>query len=393
MDDLETRMRIAWISYGFEEYSAQHANAMCQDCQVLMVIPASENGATKYRFDPSVEFFLFDNPRLREPLKQYSSVRRIVQRIREFKPDVVHLQAGHMWFNFALHALREFPLVVTIHDPRRHTGDKHSRKTPQWLYDYGYRKADDVIVHGESLADQVEEFLGIPRERIHTIPHVRVGNEATVSGVNEDEYLVLFFGRIWGYKGLDQLIAAQPIINAAVPEAKFLIAGEGERFDRYASLMQDPSRFIVHNTWISDSQRSEFFQRAALVALPYNEATQSGVVPVAYNFGKPVVATRVGALPDIVDDNITGLLVPPRDPQAIARAIIELLRDPERRQRMGRAGKAKLERECSPCAVAKQTIDVYRSALAHRGIGSHADKARISPGRLTSATGMDMVRR
>ncbi len=64
-----------------------------------------------------------------------------------------------------------------------------------------------------------------------------------------------------------------------------------------------------------------------MVALPYTEASQSGVVSTAYGFGKPVVVTDVGSIPEIVDDGVTGLIVPPRDPAALAEAIIRLLKD------------------------------------------------------------------
>lgn len=99
-----------------------------------------------------------------------------------------------------------------------------------------------------------------------------------------------------------------------------------------------------------------------MVVLPYIEATQSGVVPVAYNYGKPVVATSVGALPDCVIDEVTGLLVPPRDPHRLADAIVRLLDSPVERHRMGREAKDQLDREASPKSVAKSTFQVYRKA-------------------------------
>ncbi|TWU34940.1 glycosyltransferase family 4 protein [Novipirellula artificiosorum] len=360
-------MRIAWVTYGFEEYSAYHVNALCQEHECLVVIPGDEDGATRCPIDPSIDLYAFSKPRLREPFKQWLCARRILKRVHDFHPDVVHFQGGHMWFNFALNSLRRYPLVLTIHDPRHHAGDRNSRKTPQWLMDYGFRKADHVIVHGEALAVEVNEIFALERERIHVVPMIARGEETVGNEVEEDQNLILFFGRIWDYKGLDQLIAAQPLINDVVPDARIMIAGQGEDFGRYRALMQDSSKFIVHNEWVSDELRAQFFQRSAIVALPYNEATQSGVVPVAYNYGKPVVATRVGALPECIDDGVTGLLIPPRDPQAIADAVIDLLKNPERRRQMGRAGKAKLDRECSPSVVAQRTADAYRSAIKYRG--------------------------
>ena len=92
--------------------------------------------------------------------------------------------------------------------------------------------------------------------------------------------------------------------------------------------MSRPERFIVHNRFIRATECDELFRQASIVVLPYIEATQSGVIPLAYSYAKPVVATRVGALAEVVDDGKTGRLVPPADSESLAAAIVELLRDP-----------------------------------------------------------------
>lgn len=356
-------MRIAWITYDFEEYSARHVNAMAEDHDVLLVMPEPKEGAPRYHVDSRIDHYSFDKPRLRQPLRQLASNRKILRRVHNFEPDVVHFQQGHMWFNAALKSLKDaYPLVITIHDPRHHAGDSVSRKTPQWLMDYGFRKADHVIVHGETLRDQVHKLFGKSKSCIHVIPHVSMGGERHQNAFSENPNHVLFFGRIWDYKGLDCLIEAEPLISQHVPGVKIVIGGRGDDFQRYRDMIRDPDRFDIQNRWISDEERSEMFQRSAVVVLPYNEATQSGVVPIAYNFSKPVVATRVGALAECVDDEVTGLLVPPRDPKQLADAIVRILKDSELRTRMGAAGLEKLRRECSPEVVARQTLQVYSNA-------------------------------
>jgi len=100
-----------------------------------------------------------------------------------------------------------------------------------------------------------------------------------------------------------------------------------------------------------------------MVVLPYIEASQSGVIPVAYTFAKPVIATTVGGLPEMVDDGQTGYLVPPRDERALANAVVRLLQDQTLRRRMGANGKLKVETECSPDQVAQQTSAIYHQAV------------------------------
>jgi len=174
---------------------------------------------------------------------------------------------------------------------------------------------------------------------------------------------VLFFGRIWPYKGLDHLIRAEPLISARVTDVRFVIAGRGEDFARYRAMMRDPDRFTVINEFVSSERRAQLFAEAAVVVLPYVEASQSGVIPIAYAHEKPVVATSVGGLPEAVEDGRTGFVVPPRDERALADAVVQLLEDRRLRRAMGAAGRRKLEDEWSPAKVAEATLRVYDLAL------------------------------
>jgi glycosyltransferase involved in cell wall biosynthesis len=361
-------MRIAIVSYGFGEYCIEQANGLARDANVLLVLPEDEAAEYLARLDPRVEFRPFAKPRLRQPVRQLASVYRLVQQIRRFQPDLIHLQNGHLWFNMALPLLRSYPMVVTVHDPRHHIGDRSSRKTPQSVMDFGFRRADRLIVHGQSLKRQVADEIGIPDGRIDVIPHIAIGRPQSAPPVAEESNTVLFFGRIWDYKGLEYLIEAEPLVAREVPDVRFVIAGEGDDFGRYRRMMVHPERFAVHNHYVPAAMTSELFGSASVVVLPYVEATQSGVIPVAYAFSKPVVATETGALSEMVDDGTTGLLVPPRDTNALAAAVIKLLKDPVLRRTMGAAGRRKLDAECAPEVVARQTLDVYRRAIKDYGL-------------------------
>ena len=127
--------------------------------------------------------------------------------------------------------------------------------------------------------------------------------------------------------------------------------------------MLEPQRFEVNDRYVTNDERAELFDRASAVALPYVEASQSGVVPMGYAPGRAIVAARVGGLPEVIDDGLTGLLVPPRDATGLAQALIEILEDRDYGTRLGLAGRRKLERELSPAAVARKTVDTYRAAL------------------------------
>jgi len=359
-------MKIAFVAYDFPEYSICHVNEMTEAGEVLLLLPEQTSRAYLPELNPQVQFQAFHKPRLRQPLRQLATTWKLLSVLRAFRPDVIHFQNGHLYFNFALPLLRQFPLVTTIHDARQHVGDTESRNTPQWVMDFGFRQADQVIVHGRSMVHLVEQELGIAAHRIHVVPMVALVQSDASVPITDERQSSLFFGRIWEYKGLEYLIRAAPRVLAEFPQAKFVIAGRGEDLQRYRQMMHAPESFLVLNDWISDAQRSELFAGASMVVLPYIEASQSAVIPVAYAYEKPVVVTNMGGLPDMVDDGQTGRIVAPRDADGLAAAICDLLRDRERRMAMGRAGKQKLLEQCAPAVVAEQTLAVYRQAMEQR---------------------------
>jgi glycosyltransferase involved in cell wall biosynthesis len=362
-------VRVALLSFNFGQYCIRLANGLAEQADVLLLVPRRLSEPYRFGLDPRVELHSIDLPRLRQPIRQARMVRSVLRRIKAFGPEVVHYQAGHMWFNLIWPFYRACPVVVTIHESRHHGGDRDSTKTPQWIMDLGYRRADRIIVHGEQLRRAVIADLGLPDRIIDTVPAVPdivLGDGAVPQLVDDDGRSILFFGRIWAYKGLEFLVRAEPLITERVPDARVVIAGRGEELTRYRAMMVHPDRFEMQNEYISDADLVDHFRRAAVVVLPHVEASISGVVAVAYTFGKPVVATSVGILPEMVEHGHTGLIVPPRDERALADAIVQLLGDKKFRRELGENGRVRVQSEYDPVSVGRQTIAVYERAIAGR---------------------------
>lgn len=372
------RLRVALISFGFGEYCVRLASALAQHAEVLLVLPEGAVSPHIAKLDAAVHLFTFPSPRLRQPIQQFRSIRAIFQRVRDFAPHLIHYQGAHLWFDLALPLFRRYPLIFTIHDFRPHPGDQLSRKTPFWIEMFARRRADELIVHTQYVRGLAVRELHADEERISVIPHIQIGEKPSISAHHEEERMILFFGRIWEYKGLEYLIRAEPLISARLPDVRILIAGEGEDFSRYARMMVHPDRFIVDNEYISEERAAEYFRRASIVVLPYIEASQSGVIPMAYSAGKPVVATTVGGLPEMVDDGSTGYLVSPRDATQLAEALTRLLLDESLRRQMGMNGKRKIESECSPFLIAEKTMRVYRRAVERTAKAPKRVPARVS---------------
>ncbi len=146
----------------------------------------------------------------------------------------------------------------------------------------------------------------------------------------EDEHVILFFGFIRPYKGLRVLLQAMPIVLSSM-KLRLLIAGEfykgEEEYRALISSLSLENAVTVHSSYIAHSEVPVFFSAADAVVLPYNSATQSGIVQIAYNFDKPVITTHVGGLSEVVQHGKTGYIVPPQDPIALAQAILKFYQE------------------------------------------------------------------
>jgi alpha-maltose-1-phosphate synthase len=145
-------------------------------------------------------------------------------------------------------------------------------------------------------------------------------------------------------------------IWAERPDARLVVAGAGE-LPRHDALADD--RVEVRAEHVPESGLAELFGGATAVMLPYIQASQSGVGSRAKSFGRAMVVSDAGGLPELVADG-SGLVVPAGDASQLARASLELLRDPARAEAMGRTGAATLEREASWSRVAERTLAAYR---------------------------------
>ena len=142
--------------------------------------------------------------------------------------------------------------------------------------------------------------------------------------IQNDEKLILFFGFIRSYKGLDLLIEAMSDPALRDLNVKLLIAGEFYEdrkpyLDKIASI-ENGDRFILHTEFIGKESVKNYFCAADLIVQPYKSATQSGITQIAYHFGRPMLVTNVGGLAEIVTDKRVGY-VTERNAGAIADAI------------------------------------------------------------------------
>ncbi len=278
------------------------------------------------------------------------------------RPDVVIWSAWRFpidgWgVHLVRRALPNAVLALIAHEPRPvveqpgQAGMYKTSTTTSRALSTAYADLDVAFVLGEDASKILIETWPITAP-VHAIPHGDEGIfvSTPIQSVDTTGPVALSFGTITAYKGIDTLCEAWPAVRAEVPDAELIIAGALSADMDEASLRSEVAHLdgvILHLGYVPVDGVSTYFAGARCVVLPYKRSSQSGVAHLAHTMGRPVIATRVGDIPAVVRDEISGLLVAPEDPKALAGALVRLLTDPELARTMGEAGQQGLAQTAS----------------------------------------------
>lgn len=232
-------------------------------------------------------------------------------------------------------------------------------------------RMDAVIALSEHGARRLRDEANVDPDRIHVIPHGAMEYLTRLPATALPEELegasgpvILSFGIVRPYKGVDVLVRAFAQLPA---DAELWVVGRPMGVD-VAELAQlasaAPGRVRFVSRYVADAELAAIVRRAEIVALPYRDVDQSGVLYTALAFGKPIVASAVGGFPEVLGEPEAGRLVPPDDPEALAAALRELLADEAARERLAAAARAAAAGPYSWDTVARRTLDLYRDLLS-----------------------------
>ncbi|MBI1171376.1 glycosyltransferase [bacterium] len=363
-------MRVLLIGSEPVDYTIAFANSVATRASVVLVVPRARFAALTGWLDPAIEVRLIDWPRHRS-LGNPGFLWRLTRLIRRERPDLVHVLSNTvLWLNLAVPFWRTCPLVTTVHDVHLHPGDRDTAKLPDWSPRLMVRQSPDIVVHGVALRDAAVKTFAKPADHVHVLPHPAIWRYAELAraqgmqrGAAGAAFTVLLFGRIFAYKGLDVLIKAERLLGARIAGLRIVVAGRGDDPGALRAAMGDPARYDIRHRFIEDGEVAQLFLDADLVVLPYREASQSGVIPVAATFGKPVVVTDVGELCATVAPQGLGLVVPPGDAAALSEAMARMAEDAAFRRQCGQNARFWAEEVTGPCAIGAQAVAIYDRIL------------------------------
>jgi glycosyltransferase involved in cell wall biosynthesis len=357
-------MRIALVAPEIPDYALEYARVLADTSDVVLFIP-DKFRRTESAQPPRLTIRWTRWPRQRS-LKNLWFMARLANEIRRWQPDVVHfLDSNYVWLNCLAMLLKSTPVVTTVHDVYVHPGDTRTRRVPRASVKALVRQSTAIVVHGETLRANAAAEMPIDAARILVFPHPPLtrysefARQAGLSRPNDKLFRILFFGRIFEYKGLRYLIEAAPAVRKEVPNARFVIAGKGDKFSNYRELMADPSYFEIHDHFVSEDEAARMFTDADLLVLPYIEASQSGVLLIGLTFSLPAIVTDVGEMGQIVQSVGMGFVIPSRDKNALATAIIKAASDTEYMEVCRKNMQQLMHRDFSRHALSVRALQMY----------------------------------
>ena len=336
--------------------------------------------SSRLPFDVSLTYrqIYGDDPAWRRGVRYlWGSIRAILHsRLSGSKLCHFHLfHAGPLEvFNICLAKFLLMRVIVTAHDvvtlaPHRFTA---------LFFRLPYLLADRLIVHNKASLAEMEILLGNSSKRIDVVPHgnylhsINAIPEKSVArerlALPQNKKVLLFFGQIKEAKGLDILLDALPSVIEKHPDIVLLVAGKvwKDDFSRYQKMIEEQelsSHCITRIGYVPNEEVPAHYASADLVVLPYRRIYQSGVILMAMSHGKPVLASDLPGMSEVITDGVTGFLFKSEDSEALARRIIEIFSNPDGLPEVATSGHKKMEKDYCWERIGELTAECYRAAL------------------------------
>jgi glycosyltransferase involved in cell wall biosynthesis len=303
----------------------------------------------------------------------------LLSALRAFRPDVIHVQWAPLaivdrWFIPQLRAIA--PLVMTVHDSVPYNGSPRSYL--QRLSAVAIMgRFDRLIVHTRVALQRLSEY-GLAADKIRLIPHGPMGIAPVLDTVVAPQKApgapveVLLFGRIKPYKGADVLVrAAAAMRPEIVRQCKIRIIGKPfmdlEPLEREIQAAGIAEHVSIEPRFVAENEVGQLLAATDVIALPYREIDASGVLMSCLSAGVPVIASRIGLFAEMLVDGTHGKLIEVGDHLTLARALEELVVNPELRAQMGAAVRQLAAEMPSWASIADMTVNLYRELTNSAG--------------------------
>ena len=318
---------------------------------------------------------------------------KLTNYILKVRPDIVQFGSIEFPFEaFFLHYLKKRGLVLTqiCHEFESRERSKNIViAVSNQLYRWVFKAFDIMFFHAENNRERFRKLFKHVQAKQYIIQH---GNEQLFLAVRSKDItaevlkkrygiatnapIVLFFGNLMPSKGLHYLIQAFAEVYRQQSSARLLIVGRPSKLLNLDDLLREIDQLeisqaaVIDASYLAMEEVAPLMDLSTVVVYPYINSTQSGALQVAYTFGKPVIATTAGGLPDAVDHGRSGLLVPPADAHQLAVAILELINNPPKLREMGEYAKHLSNTKFSWDTISHEVLTIYEAFLGSKAHNS-----------------------
>ena len=290
----------------------------------------------KEQKDFSSDIFKVEDARFLINTANPFNIIRVGKHIKKKEPDLVIIQWWHPYFAPCYWLLsnalgKKIPILFICHNVFPHERFPMDKMLTKLVL----KKGNYFIVHSQSDGEELLQVVPNASYRKNPLPIFNIFRKKNMTMEQarieldkaQDSAQLLFFGFVREYKGLKYLLKAMPEVKGQLDNINLMVVGSfaGDK-EEYIKLIQDleiNDCVELIDGYIPDDEIEKYFAACDLVVLPYESATQSGIVPIAYGFDKPVVVTNVGGLPDVVTDGKTGYVVESKKPEQLSNAIVD----------------------------------------------------------------------
>ncbi len=265
-------------------------------------------------------------------------------------------------------------LVFTAHNVLPHENSIIDRLVRSGIY----RAVGTIIVHSDYIKDKLVKDFRVERKKVKVIPHGNFDHyvpEKPISKAEarnrlslcETDSVALFFGFIREYKGLDLLLDAFEVCTKKGKPFRLVIAGAprtpelGNYYRRRIEQISTNNSIIFHEGFVPSEEVAAYFAACDVVILPYKEIDHSGIVHLAYSFGRPLIATNVGDFAEVIEDGKSGYLLKENTAECLAETMLEAFSNTARLENMGNHARKLSETKYSWSEIAKTTRNLYET--------------------------------
>lgn len=325
-------------AYAFEMAKALSCRT---ECKLQLIISNrvlnKEVWTTEFKNDKSTELVFVDTYKrnnLHALLSIFNLYRqeKVVKLVKKFKADCAYFPFGSIWGNYLFWRLKRYARVInTLHDPDPHYPPRNNTERIMYFANIANRHVSDIILlNNKDVPKVIERY----HKKVLVIPHASFSYYSRDNKITNEFKLqktIGFIGRIEPYKGLDILIDA--FSKIASNGIRLIVAGSGIIDGELLKRITSNKNIELINRYIEDDEIPHLLNRMDYLVLPYRNATQSGVIPLAFSMSKTVIATNVGALDEQVPEG-TGFLVNVSS-EKVAEKIDYLYKNPDLIKEMG----------------------------------------------------------